>query len=320
MNNIHVADDGYAVWTIPVNGGNNDAPIDVHINQWVMREKNNIRVYVDFGIRVYSAKNVSEICFYLPCDIEMQDIRDLSLLLKDANIARGVFNTNCSIRNNDINGIVELKYNTHDSNIFELPKNIKKLNNGIIITFDVLTISKKLTKDELYIRFRIPNKKEEEFLAEKSNALDSFARILSSPILHEKYLYTIRVNEMRSLPEQIRFNTLVQNQKILKIILTVCANGPFTVDPSTCYKTRVIEKELYKDYVPKSFDLDRCMVNQWMQEKASFNHYNFTCIFCKEEVNKRSLLLYAFFVICLSALGGALVELVKILLNNFFSI
>lgn len=39
MNNIHVADDGYAVWTIPVNGGNNDAPIDVHINQWVMREK-----------------------------------------------------------------------------------------------------------------------------------------------------------------------------------------------------------------------------------------------------------------------------------------
>lgn len=320
MNNFHVADDGYAVWTVPVNGVNVVSPIDIHINQWVMMRKNNVGVYVDFGIRVYSAKDVSKICFYTPYTIEVQDIEDLSLFLKNDNIARGVFNTNCSIKFDGINGITELKYNEHDSNVFELPKNIKKSNDGAIITFDVLSISKKLTKDELYIRFRIPSKKEEKFLDEKSDALDSFARILSSPILYEKYLYTIRINEMRSLPAQIRFNTLVQNQKILKIILTVCANGPFTVDPSTCYKTRMIEKELYKDYVPQNFALDRCMVNQWMQEKASFNHYNLTCIFCKEEVNKRSLLLYAFFVICLSALGGALVELVKILLNNFFSV
>lgn len=316
MKSYHVADDGYAFWVIPQNEQSDASDIDIHINTWIMPSKgvDNIVTYLDFGIRTRSIKTVKEICCYLPFPINANEFQDISLLLNDEKIARGVFNTNCTININGKTGISELKYNSHDENLAKLPSKIETISDGSIIHFYVESILKKLTKDVLYIRFRITNRKIGKFLSEKSDTLRSFATALSTPIWREDYSYTIRINEMRILPADIRHNEKLQKQKIRKVILTSCVNGPYTVDTTTCYKTRLIEKELFKDYVPEGFMLDNCLVGQWFQEKESFSHYNLTCLMHKEEVNKKSLMLYAFFVVCLSALGGGLVELIKLII------
>lgn len=317
MNNYHLADDGFAVWVVPIDDKNNMCDIDLHINQWIMPEKkrSSVNVFVDFGIRVYSARNASKICFYAPFNIEERDCVDLSMLLQDRNIARGIFNTNCDINLNDRVGIFELNYNFHESNVLELSKHIEKCSGGSLISFDVSSVVDKLSKDELYIRFRIKNKNMGEFLSKESKTLKSFASLLSSPIIKEEYTYTVRVNEMRCLPDAIRYNSILQKQKTKKIILTVCMNGKFVINSSTCYKTRVLEEQLYNNYVPSGFVLNNCMVYQWLQEKHAGNHYNLTTTFYKEYVNKKSLLLYALFVVLLSALGGGVVEAIKYIVS-----
>lgn len=315
MNNYHVEQDGYAIWAVPQNVHNGIPELDVHINIWIAPKKDNTFAYVDFGIRTYCAKNTREICCYVPFDFENEQFQDLSNLLTDKEIARGIFNTSCTINFDGKTGIAELKYNAHDSNIAEVPMSIENCSDGSIIRFKVYSIFDKLTKSELYVRFRIPNKGLGEFLRQKSDALHSFASALSSPIHYENYSYTVRLNESRILPSEILYNDAFQKQKVKKVILTVCASGAYIIDVSTCYKVRVLEENLYKNYVPSGSSFKNCMIDQWLQIKESKKDYNLTCVLRKEDVNPKSLSIYAALVTFFSALGGGIIELIKFILS-----
>lgn len=311
MNNYHVEQDGYAVWAVPQNAHNGIPELDVHINIWIAPKKDNTSAYVDFGIRTYSAQNTKEICCYVPFDFEIDRFQDLSNLLMVKDIARGIFNTSCTINFDGKTGIAELKYNAHDSNLAEVPMSIEKCSEGSILHFKVYSIFDKLTKSELYMRFRIPNKGLSELLHQKSDVLHSFAGALSSPIQYENYSYTVRLNESRLLPSEILYNDAFQKQKVKKVLLTVCANGSYIIDASACYKVRVLEKDLYKNYVPSGFSVENCMSDQWLQIKESNKDYNLTFVLRKEDVNKKSLFIYAALVTFFSALGGGIIELIK---------
>ena len=57
------------------------------------------------------------------------------------------------------------------------------------------------------------------------------------------------------------------------------------------------------------------MVYQWLQEKPNGSHYNLTTTFYKEYINKKSFLIYAIFVVLFSALGGGVVEIIKLIIS-----
>ncbi|RJV96934.1 hypothetical protein [Faecalibacterium sp. AM43-5AT] len=317
MNNHHVEDDGFAVWVVPIDKRDGSCDVDLHINQWIMpsRKTSSVKVFSDFGIRVSHAHNISNICFFVPFDMK-ESYTDLSKKLKNPDISRGIFNTNCTINANDGKNIFELSYNSHQSNVLEMIPRMKGVNNGVLVTFDLKSIIDSLTKDEVYVRFRIKNSKLGVFLEKESKMIESFATLLSSPIIKEGYSYTIRVNEMRCLPDEIRRDIFLQEQKVKKIILTVCMNGQLLIDNNTCYKTRTLEKALYKDYIPSNFISENCMVYQWLQEKPNGSHYNLTTTFYKEYINKKSFLIYAIFVVLFSALGGGVVEIIKLIISH----
>lgn len=316
MNNNHFADDSFAVWVVPNKENESFCDLDVHINHWIMPDKETgVRAYLDFGIRAYLANNVRQICVYIPFDVNESNYTDLSMLLQNKDTACGIFNTPCSINYEDETGLIELIYDNHESNVIKLDKQINPIYNGCIILFDVSSVVSKLTKKEIYIRFRIRNDTLEKLLKEEIRYLQSFTSVLSNPIIKGNYSYTVRINEIRCLPDEIRRN--IQRQRIRQIVHVVCRNGELIIDCSRCYKVRLLEKNLFDKYIPSGFQSDNCLTYQWLQENSNGKNYNFTTTFHKEYINKKSMLTYAFFVVLLSAFGGLIVEGIKLLLKPY---
>lgn len=308
MFDTHVSDVAFAIWTVGT-----QSELDVHINEWIMPNSCEMTAFIDFGIRIYNVKGVDSVGLFVPYPIEDHEIVDLAKCLGNEDIARGIFNTTCTVTTHGETGIIDLDYNHHKSNVATLPRSVIKTSSSTTIYFDLNSVANNITRDEFYIRFRIPEKKLGELLNQRKKFFRSFTSLLASPIEREYFTYIIRVNEMRVLPNEIRFNQDVQRQKINKIIIAMALNGLIKVDSSFCYKVRVIEQKLYKDYVPKNFHLESCMAYQWLSQKNAKTHYNFTLTLRKENINIYSLLIYSIFVIILSALGGLLVEFIKLL-------
>lgn len=293
--------DSFAIW---LTGFVESYNFDVHINEWFNPDFNN---FIDFGIRIYDARNLDTCNIFIPYDLTSNEIVDLSEKLSDESIARGIFNTYCSIRCSSNSSIIEIEYNNRKENILQLsslqPK-INQLNIGILLELSFEHIKQNLSSDELYIRFRLPHKTFNTFLQSKSH---DYKFAFESPVVTDRYNYLIKLNDVRALPLEIRILFSKANQNIGKVITTLSANDQFIVDDSFCYKTRTLEEELYKNYVPDNFSCSNVIVYQWLSQNRS--NYNFNIKIDSNKILKSSLCLYAFLIIFFSFIGNILWKL-----------
>lgn len=195
--------------------------------------------------------------------------------LSDKEIACGVFNTACRVIALTDKPLIRIELSFDDA----------------ITLLDV---------PETYIRFRIPHNS----LNKHCNLSNSnYKTIFESPIITDKLRYTIKMNELRSLPP-ILASYINEYQKINKVIFSLFAGQKYEIDDSNCYKIRHLEEDLYKNYVPKNFNSPDAIAYQWLSDNKK--HYNF---FIKIEIKKLSyisILLYISLVILLSFLGNIL--------------
>ena len=137
--------------------------------------------------------------------------------------------------------------------------------------------------------------------------------LIQSPILSEKYGYSIRINEARLLPVEINEIDVLHEQRIRKALVTISVGDEYEMNESACYRIRRLEAELHHNYAPEGYECDDAITYQWVEER-DYNmkaHYNFYFTLSRSRVSKLSMMVYLFIVFLCGAFGSALYDLIK---------
>ena len=306
------ADDGWALW---IDG---DDRSTIYLNEWINPKG---RSYVDVSVRVYGAKETKSVNFFVPFEIERNEITDLSYMLADDSSLRALFNTNGKVDSEKTHYTSELRYDNRTVSLINLANEFtstKKVSYGTVITIDFEFIKGCITSNEAYLIFRIPHKTLDKIFApiiDVGSIFDRINSLIQSPIISEKYGYSIRINEARLLPSEINEIEVLQEQRIRKALVTISLGDEYEMNDSTCYRIRRLEAELNQNYAPAGYDCSDAITYQWVEERDSNMkaHYNFYFTMEHNEISKISMLIYLFIVLLIGALGGAIYDLFKLI-------
>ena len=306
------ADDGWALW---IDG---DDRSTIYLNEWINPKG---RSYVDISVRVYGAKEAKAVNFFVPFIIEKNEITDLSYMLSDSSALRALFNTNGKVDSEKTKYTSELRYDNRTVSLINLTNEFiatKKVSYGTAITVDFEFIKDCITSDEAYLIFRIPHKTLDKIFSpviDVGSVFDKINSLIQSPIISEKYGYSIRINEARLLPPEINEIEELHEQRIRKTLVTISIGDEYEMNDSTCYRIRRLEAELNKNYAPEGYDCHDAITYHWVEER-DFNmksHYNFYFTMEHNEISKMSMFVYLFMVLLTGALGGAIYDLFKLM-------
>lgn len=304
-------DDGWALW---IDG---DDRSTIYLNEWINPKGKN---YVDVSVRVYGAKSTTELNLFIPFAIERNEITDLSYMLEDSSALRTLFNTNGKVESKKTKYTSELHYDNRTVSLLNLTDDfmeIKRVSYGTVFTVNFKVISECITADEAYMIFRIPHKTLDEIFVSKMGVKGLFNKLNSlvlSPILSEKYGYSIRINEARLLPPEINEIETLQEQRIRKALVTISLGDDYEMNESTCYRIRRLEAELNRNYAPEGYDCSDAITYQWVEERA-YNmkaHYNFYFTMEHSEISKMSMFIYLLLVLFIAILGGATYDMLRL--------
>ena len=310
------ADDGWAVW---IDG---DDTSTIYINDWLNPRG---KSYVDMAIRIRNVKASKFLHVYVPFSVSADEIEDVSLRFKDTKILQATFSAAC---------IVDFKKNAHTSEIAYNGKTIDivhistldyetvALSQGTLLQVDLEKLQQFLDNDEAYFIWRMPHKTLDEIFRPRvdvGNALDRLRDLITTPVVSEKYGYSIRINESRLLPEEITRIGAFHRQKLKKAVITISVDENYELNDSGCYRTRRLEENLYKDYLPADYNREDVITYQWNQsrEENFQGQFNFYYSITRESVSKGSMLLYMVLLILLSILSDAISDSVRALFGLF---
>lgn len=303
------ADDGWGIW---IDG---DDRSTVYLNEWINPKG---KSYVDIGVRIYGAKKANDLNIYVPFEITEHEIADLSVELSDDNILRGLFNTNGIVDAEKNEYTSELRYDGRTVSLINLSKEImkaKRVAEGTVITAALNKIQQHITSDEAYVIFRIPHRTLDEVFTPQMNVRGSIERLkelISSPVVMQKYGYSIRINEARLLPTEINKIEVLHQQRIRKALVTISIDEEYELNDSNCYRIRRMEEDLYKDYAPPGYDCSDVITYQWVEERGKNMkaHYNFYFDIVHSKISQKSVLLYMLIILITAVAGSALYDLI----------
>ena len=151
------------------------------------------------------------------------------------------------------------------------------------------------------------------------NAMSRLRDLITTPVVSEKYGYSIRVNEARLLPEEITRIGMFHRQKLKKVVITLSIDESYELNDGGCYRIRRLEENLYKDYLPKDYRFEDVISYQWNQNREHNlqGQFNFYYNLSKDSVSRSSMFLYVVLLFVISIFGDLLAELVKALIRMF---
>ena len=310
------ADDGWAVW---VDG---DDVSTVYINDWLNPKG---KSYIDIAIRIRGVKNVKTLNVYIPFDVTKEEIEDVSLLFRDTKILQATFSAAC---------IVDYKKNAHTSEIAYNGKTVdivhistmeyqaKVLSEGTLIILDLESLRPFVDNDEAYFVWRMPHKTLDEIFKSRvdvGNLLDRLRDLITTPVVSEKYGYSVRVNESRLLPEEITRIGSFHRQKLKKAVITLSIDENYELNDTGCYRIRRLEENLYQEYLPADYQKEDVITYQWNQNRDDNfqGQFNFYYSITRESVSKGSMLLYMILLLSIGVIGDAISNAVQALFNLF---
>ena len=306
------ADDGWALW---IDG---DDRSTIYLNEWINPKG---KSYVDVSVRVYGAMAAKTVNFFVPFEIDESNISDLSYMLSNTSALRALFNTNGKVDSEKTKYTSELRYDNRTVSLINLANeftDVKKVSYGTVITINLEFIKDCITSNEAYLIFRIPHKTLDKVFAsviDVDGMLERINSLIQSPIISEKYGYSIRINEARLLPPEINEIKELQGQRIRKALITISLGDEYEMNDSTCYRIRRLEAELNRGYAPDGYDCTDAITYQWTEERDSDMkaHYNFYFTMEHNRVSKLSMLTYLLIIFLCGALGSAIYDLFKML-------
>ena len=308
------ADDGWAVW---IDG---DDTSTVYINDWLNPKG---KSYIDLSIRIRGIKSSKHLCVYVPFKILASEIEDVSLRFNDINILQAIFSASCIIdyKKNDYTS--EIAYNGKTVDIMHISRmdyKVSPLADGSLISVDFEAIQPFIDNDEAYFAWRMPHKTLDEVFKHKVNVENVVGRIvdlITTPVVSEKYGYSVRINESRLLPEEVTKIGAFHRQKLRKAVVTISIDENYEINDANCYRIRRLEEKLYNEYLPKGYRCKDVITYQWNQTRdynlqGQFNFYN---NITRQAVNGGSMSLYMMILLAIAVLGEILAGFVKYILN-----
>ena len=310
------ADDGWAIW---VDG---DDTSTVYINDWLNPKG---KSYVDIAIRIRGVKNVKSLNVYVPFLVEEGEITDVSLQFQNTKILQATFSAAC---------IVDYKKNTHTSEIAYNGKTVdivhistlehqtKLLSEGTLISVDLEKLRPFLANDEAYFVWRMPHKTLDEIFRPRvdvGNVLERLRDLITTPVVSEKYGYSIRINESRLLPEEITRIGAFHRQKLKKAVITISVDENYELNDAGCYRIRRLEENLYKEYLPSDYHTEDVITYQWNQNRDNNfqGQFNFYYSITRDSVSKGSMFLYMILLLSIGVIGDAISNAVQALFALF---
>lgn len=310
--NKRFADDAWAVW---VNGDDNST---VYMNDWLTPTGDS---YVDFAVRIRGVKSSALLNVYVPFGVTKDEIIDTSLKFEDEGVLRATFSAACVIDYKKNECTSEIAYNARTIDLVHiscLEYELKPLSSGTLITVNIEKLRKYLANDEAYFLWRMPHKSLNEIFKPHINVRGLLTRLrdlITTPVVSEKYGYSIRINEARLLPAEINRIGAFHRQKLKKAVITISIGEDYSMNDANCYRIRRVEKELYKDYVPECFNCDDAITYQWNQNRNTdmLGHFNFYFDVSRDYVSKMSMFIYMILLMVVGIIGGFLEDLIKLI-------
>ena len=299
------ADDGWAVW---VDG---DDTSTVYINDWLNPKG---KSYVDIAVRIRGVKSSSALYVYVPFAVSNHEIEDVSLRFHNTRILQATFSSACIIdyKKNDYTS--EVAYNGKTVDIVHLSTldyRTKLLADGTLISLSFDELQPYLDNDEAYFLWRMPHKSLNEIFKPRVNVGNILGRLrdlITTPIVSEKYGYSIRVNESRLLPEEITRIGAFHRQKLKKAVITISIDENYEMNDSGCYRIHRLEERLYEDYLPADYKREDVITYQWNQNREHNlqGHFNFYYSIEKNSVSRASMFLYIVLLLSIGIFGDLL--------------
>ena len=308
------ADDGWAVW---VDG---DDTSTVYINDWLNPKGIS---YVDIAVRIRGVNLSNNLYVYIPFPVSSDEIDDVSLLFNDTKILQATFSATCIVDYMKNEHTSEIAYNGKTIDIVHistLDYKIKPLADGTLLSIGIDDIREFLDNDEAYFIWRMPHKTLNEIFKPRVNVGNLLTRLrdlITTPVVSEKYGYSIRINESRLLPEEITRIGAFHRQKLKKAVITLSIDENYEINDSGCYRIRRLEENLYSKYLPAKYKCEDVISYQWNQNRE-YNlqgHFNFYYSITKESINGSSMSLYMVLLMIISVAGEMLADFVKALLG-----
>ena len=310
------ADDGWAVW---VDG---DDTSTVYINDWLNPKG---KSYVDIAVRIRGIKSSKSLSVYVPFAVSRDEIEDISLLFNDTKILQATFSSAC---------IVDYKKNEHTSEVAYNGKTVdivhistleyktKPLSEGTLIVIEFKDVQQFFDNDEVYFIWRMPHKSLNEIFKPHVNVGSLLSRLrdlITTPVITEKYGYSIRINESRLLPEEITRIGVFHRQKLKKAVISLSIDESYEINDSGCYRIRRLEENLYKEYSPQDYKCEDVITYQWQQNRDYnfLGQFNFYYSITKNSVSRASMFLYMVLLMVLGVIGNLLAELTMFLISLF---
>jgi hypothetical protein len=204
--------------------------------------------------------------------------------------------------------------------ISTLDYDVKQVAEGTLISIDFNSLQQFLDNDEGYFVWRMPHKTLNDIFKIHVNVGSTLARLrdlITTPVVSEKYGYSIRINESRLLPEEITRMGGFNRQKLKKAVVTLFIDENYEINDAGCYRIRRLEENLYSKYLPAKYKCDDIISYQWNQDRENNlqGHFNFYYSIAKDSVNGSSMSLYMVILMIIAVAGEILADFVKIWLG-----
>ena len=311
------ADDGWAIW---IDG---DDTSTVYINNWLNPKG---KSYVDMAIRVRGIKATKSLNVYIPFAVSNNEIEDTSLLFYDTKILQAIFSSACIVDYKKNEHTSEIAYNGKTIDIVHistLDYQMKSLTAGTLMNINLAELQPFFDNDEAYFIWRMPHKSLNEIFkshVSMDNMLGRLRDLLTSPVVSEKYGYSIRVNESRLLPEEITRIGAFHRQKLKKAVITLSIDENYELNDSGCYRTHRLEENLYEGYLPKDYNREGVIIYQWHQNRDDNlqGQFNFYYTVTKDSVSRGSMFLYMTLLLMIGLFGDLFASFLWDLITGLF--
>ena len=307
-------DDGWAIW---IDG---DDTSTVYINDWLNPKG---KSYVDLAIRIRGIKVSKKLQVYAPFVVGRDEIDDVSLFFNDTKILQATFSAACIVDYKKNQHTSEIAYNGKTVDIVHistLDYQLAPLAKGTLISIDLTGLQQYIDNDEAYFVWRMPHKSLDNIFrarVDMDNVMTKLRDLITTPVVSEKFGYSIRINEARLLPEEITRIGSFHRQKLKKAVISISIGGDYELNDAGCYRIRRLEKNLYSNFLPKDYNCDDVITYQWNQsrEQNLQGQFNFYYSISKSSVSRASMLLYLVLLLSIGIVGNLLSDLVKRLLG-----
>ena len=310
------ADDGWAVW---VDGEDTST---IHINDWLNPKG---KSYVDIAIHIRGIKSSKALNVYVPFPIMKEEIEDVSLSFGDTKILQAIFSAACIVDHKKNQHTSEIAYNGKTVDIVHISTtsfDVEAISNGTLIRVGLQELQPHLDNDEGYFIWRMPHKSLDAIFkpcVDVENAMERLRDLITTPVVSEKYGYSIRINESRLLPEEITRIGMFHRQKLSKAVITLSVDEKYELNDSNCYRIRRLEENLYRNYLPKDYQYDDVITYQWNQSRENNlqGQFNFYYSITKNSVSRGSMFLYMILLLAVGVIGDFISEAVQALIGLF---